>query len=134
MAELSVLGFRDSEIFRYERPLYHKFPEDAVASFADIYHYQLQDPGSLVIVAEDQPVADEVSHSTSDHEKTEDANASTKRVVVGVASWVLPEDSPRTWQFIGPGVFGNAIPSLDQDLCQRRLKIFTDIKIAKEKK
>lgn len=52
MARLSVLGFKDSEIFRFERPRYDKFPEDAVASFANLYRSQLEDLRDVVVVVE----------------------------------------------------------------------------------
>jgi hypothetical protein len=122
MAELSVLGFKDSEIFRFERPRYHEFPRDAVSSFANIYRAQLLDPRVVVIVAEDWRRADDNS-----------SLAQAKRVVVGVASWDLPEGSLRTGQFAVPDV-GDPWPQPDRDLCQRRWDLFTAFNKASEKK
>ena len=134
MADLSVLGFKDSEIFRYERPGYKEFPQDAVASFANLYRSQLLDPRGVVIVTEDWQRPDEVSHSFPRKDDSPDrTNKPAKRVVVGVASWVLPESSPRTGQFVVPNV-GDPEPTPDRDLCQRRLNIFTHVKEAEEKK
>ena len=128
MAEVSVLGFKDSEIFRFERPRYEEFPKDAVASFANIYRSQLLDPRSVVIVAEDWYRSDEVSHFDFGEEETRD-----KRVVVGVASWVLREGSERTGQFVVPNV-GDPEPTRDRDPCKRRLDLFTRTKEAEEKR
>lgn len=134
MADLSVLGFKDSEIFRYERPRYEEFPLDSVASFANLYRSQLLDPRGVVIVAEDWQRPDEASHFPPDKDNSPDrADEPTKRVVVGVASWTLPEGSPRTGQFVVPNV-GDPEPAPDRDLCQRRLDIFTSITKAEEKK
>ena len=134
MADLSVLGFKDSEIFRYERPRYEEFPQDAVASFANIYRSQLLDPRGLVIVAEDWQRPDELSHSPPSEDDDPDcASKPVKRVVVGVASWILPEDSPRIGQFIVPNV-SEPGPTLDRDLCQRRLDIFSRVTENEEKK
>ncbi|KAL2680347.1 hypothetical protein Neosp_007944 [[Neocosmospora] mangrovei] len=129
MAELSVLGFKDSEIFRFERPGYENFPHDAIASFANLYRSQLQDPRVVAIVAEEAPRPDDTTHFQPPHH---DATL-VGRVVVGVASWVLPEGSSRTGQFVVPGV-GDPEPAPDRDLCQRRLDLFTGAKEATEKK
>ena len=134
MADLSVLGFKDSEIFRYERPRYEDFPQDAVASFANLYRSQLLDPRSVVIVTEDWQRPDEASHFSPTRDGSSDCTEKpAKRVVVGVASWILPEGSPRIGQFVVPDV-GDPEPAPDRDLCQRRLDIFTRIKEAEEKK
>lgn len=119
IAELSVLGFRDSEIFRYLRPHYKEVPQDAVASFAKIYRSQLLDPRAVVVVAEDWWKPDEVSHftSTTDNQPHKDEQFQ-KRVVAGVASWILPEGSPRTGEFVIPNV-SDPSPSLDRDLSQK---------------
>ncbi|KUJ07815.1 uncharacterized protein LY89DRAFT_725553 [Mollisia scopiformis] len=85
IADLSVLGFRDSEIFRFERPRYQEFPQDAVAAFSNIYRTQLLDPLAIVVVVEDLRLPEDETGATRQ----------TERVVVGVASWDLPEDSPR---------------------------------------
>lgn len=127
MAGLSVLGFKDSEIFRFERPRYEEFPQDAVASFANIYRSQLLDPRGVVIVVEDWFRSDEVSHFSPREE-----DAPGKRVVVGVASWRLPEGSKRTGQFVVPNV-GDPEPALNRDLSKRRLELFKRIEEAKEK-
>lgn len=128
MADLSVLGFRDSEIFRYERPEYKTYPHDAVKSFANICRRQLSDPLAVVIVAEDWRVPDELSHFP---QRTDPPAA--ERVVVGVASWNLPEGSRRAGQFVVPDV-GYLEPCPDRDLCQRRLELFTRITEAEEKR
>ena len=134
LADLSVLGFKDSEIFRYERPRYKDFPQDAIASFANIYRSQLLDPRGVVIVTEEWQQLGQVSHFSCDKDNSLDpAEKTLKRVVVGVASWVLLEGSPRTGQFIVPDV-GDPEPALDRDLCQRRLDIFTHVKDTEEKK
>ena len=134
MADLSVLGFKDSEIFRYERPRYEEFPKDAVASFANLYRAQLLDPRGVVIVTEDWQRPDEASHfSPSEDDSPDRTDEPTKRVVVGVASWILAEGSPRVDQFVVPNV-GDPEPAPDRDLCQRRFATFTRIKEAEEKK
>lgn len=134
MADLSVLGFKDSEIFRYERPQYKAFPQDAVASFANIYRSQLLDPRSVVVVAEDWQRPDEASHfSLSKNDSPGHTDTPAKRVVVGVASWILPEGSPRIGQFVVSNV-GDPEAALDRDLCQRRLDNFSRVKEAAEKK
>ena len=89
MVDLSVLAFEDSEIFRYERPRYEEFPLDAVASFANIYRSQMLGSRDVVIVVEDVQRPDEVSHFPLDED--DGVDRAVKRVVVGVASWVLPE-------------------------------------------
>ena len=137
LATLSVLGFKDSEIFRFERPRYAEFPEDAVASFANIYRSQLLDPHGVVIVAEDWQRPDEAllpAPQGGDLDRTEaNAHAEAQRIVVGVASWILPDGSPRTGQFVVSDV-GEPEPSPNRDLCQRRLELFTRISEATEKK
>ena len=135
MADLIVLGFKDSEIFRYERPRYQEFPQDAVASFANLYRAQLLDSRSVVVVAEDWQRPDEASHfpfPSSENDSSDRTDAPAKRVVVGVACWILPEGSPRTGQFVVPNV-GGPEPAPDRDLCQRRVDIFTSVKEAEEK-
>ncbi|KAI1127105.1 hypothetical protein F5Y10DRAFT_243430 [Nemania abortiva] len=122
MAELSVTGFKDSEIFRYERPNYEDFPDDAVASFANIYRAQLLDPEAVVIVAEDSPCSEDGSVSSNG-----------QRIVVGVASWRLPEGSPRSGQFVVPDV-GDPRPAPDRDLNQHRLELFSHITAETEKR
>lgn len=98
------MAFRTSEIFRYTRPCYRDFPQDSVASFANLYRQQLRDPHAIVIVAEDWERAevddipdvpppeppDAESHGTLGH----------RRVVVGTASWRLPAASPHSGQFV----------------------------------
>lgn len=133
MADLSVLGFKDSEIFRYERPRYSEFPHDAVASFSNLYRSRLQDPCAVVIVAEDWPRPDEQSHFTFSKEDPPEADSPMQRRVVGVASWILPKGSPRTGQFVVPGV-GDPEPAPHRDLCQHRLDLFTRITEATEEK
>ncbi|KAI0533770.1 hypothetical protein GGR58DRAFT_506011 [Xylaria digitata] len=118
IARISVVGFKDSEIFRYERPRYEEYPEDAVASFVNIYRAQLLDPLAVVIVAQDRP---NPADGDSDRSGT-----SGQRVVVGVASWRLPEGSPRQGQFVVPDV-GDPRPTPNRDLCQHRLDLFTRI-------
>jgi hypothetical protein len=127
MAELSVQGFKDSEIFRFERPRYDKFPIDAVASFANLSRDQLLDPGTVVIVAEDDRLQGDESHVP--HQ----AGAFSHRAVVGVASWNFPDDSPRIGQFVVPDVSAPE-PSPDRDLCRRRLDLFSSISKATEEK
>ncbi len=82
----------------------------------------------MIIVVEDWQRL-EASHFVPPADRT----AQKRRVVVGVASWILPEGSPRTGQFVVP-VPDNSIPSLSRDLCQRRLEIFTHVSEATEKK
>ncbi|KAI3335928.1 hypothetical protein F4824DRAFT_462904 [Ustulina deusta] len=118
IADISVIGFKDSEIFRYERPRYADFPEDAVASFANIYRTQLLDPLAVVIVAQDSP--------NSTNGDADCSGTSRQRIVVGVASWRLAEKSPRQGQFVVPDV-GEPRPAPDRDLCQHRLDLFRRI-------
>ena len=134
IADLSVLAFKDSEIFRYERPRYEEFQKDAVASFANLYRLQLLDPRGVVIVIEDWQRPDEASHfPPSQDDGSDDTEKPAKRVVVGVASWMLAEGSPRVGQFVVPNV-GDLEPAPNRDLCQRRLDTFTRIKEAEEEK
>ncbi|CAI6336340.1 unnamed protein product [Periconia digitata] len=128
MAGLSVLGFKDSEILRYERPHFKEYPQDALTSFANIYRSQLSDPLAITIVSEDWRVPDELS----DFPQRTDPPAA-ERVVVGVASWNLPKGSRRAGQFVVPDV-GHLEPSPDRDLCQHRLNLFTRITEVEEKK
>ncbi|KAJ3462254.1 hypothetical protein MRS44_010807 [Fusarium solani] len=90
---------------------------------------QLQDPRVVAIVAEEAPRPDDTTYFQPPHH---DATL-VSRVVVGVASWVLPEGSSRTGHFIVPGV-GDPEPAPDHDLCQRRLDLFTRTKEATENK
>jgi hypothetical protein len=112
MASLSVEGFKDSKVFRYERPGHEQYPDDAVAYFVNLYRERLQDLRAVVVVAEDW--------------------CGAERVVVGVSSWILPRGSPRTGQFV---VLDAGPPELapDRDLCRRRLDIFTAVSEATEK-
>ncbi|KAI0118821.1 hypothetical protein GGR51DRAFT_570572 [Nemania sp. FL0031] len=119
IAEISVDAFRDSEIFRYERPRHEEFPDDAVASFANIYRTQLLDPLAVVVVALERP-------NSTDGDDDGKAGAFDQRVVVGVASWRLPDKSPRRGQFVVPDV-GEPRPALNRDLCQHRLDLFNCI-------
>ena len=134
MSEVSVLGFKDSEIFRYERPQYEEFPQGSVSSFCKIYRSQLLDPRAVVIATEDWQRLDEDSLCPSDQTGgPELTSRPAKRVVVGAASWVLPEGSPRTGQFVVSDV-SDPEPALNRDLDQRRLDIFTGIAADEEKK
>jgi hypothetical protein len=123
IADLSVLGFKDSEIFRFERPRYQEFPQDAVSAFSNIYRTQLLDPIAVVVVVEDLRLPEDDTSATRQAE----------RVVVGVASWDLPEDSPRKGQFVVSNV-DDPLPQPDRDLCQRRWELFTRYNKAMEKK
>ncbi len=123
LADLSVLGFKDSEIFRFERPRYQEFPQDAVSAFSNIYRTQLLAPLAIVLVIEDLRMPEDKTNATRQ----------TERVVVGVASWDLPEDSPRKGQFVVSNVDG-PLPQPDRDLCQRRWELFTKFNKATEKK
>jgi hypothetical protein len=125
MADVSVLGFKDSEIFRFERPHYHEFPEDAVASFACIYRAHLLDPRMVVVVVEDVRRPDELTSLPAAGEK-EYGTTTPENVVVGVASWAFPEGSKRQGNFIVPDV-GRLDPSPDRDLSHRRLELFNRI-------
>lgn len=112
LAALSVLGFQDSEIFRYTRPRYVDFPQDAVASFANLYRAQICDPRAVVIVTEDWPLAE-------DHP----ADSLPPRVVVGVASWILPARSARLGQFAGSNMGPATAAPPDRDLCASRQQV-----------
>lgn len=125
MAELSVLGFKDSEIFKYERPNYDEYPQDTLAGVRNMYRSQLLHPRAVVIVAEDCYCDDEVA-SEYQFSAGNKVNKLSKRVVVGVASWFLPDGSPRTGQFVVPDV-GKLEPTKDRDLSKHRLKVFTAI-------
>nr|POE47696.1 hypothetical protein CFP56_01027 [Quercus suber] len=134
LAELSVLGFKDSEIFRYERPEYNKFPFDAVTSFYNIYRAQLVNPRAVVIVAEDNQRSDEAIHlSSQSKDRLDDSNAHSERVVVGVGIWILPSGSIREGQFVPPCV-GDPLPAPNRDLCLRRLERFVHIAETTEEK
>lgn len=133
MAHLSVLGFKDSEIFRYERPHYEEFPRDAVASFANIYRAQLRDERAVAIVAEDWQQAEEELEPDCPETGASNSSQPYKRVVVGVASWIFPQGSPRTGQFVDPDV-GEPEPTPDRDICQSRLELFTRISTDTEQK
>lgn len=133
MAELSVLGFRDSEIFRYERPHYKEFPQDAVASFANLYRSRLLHPRVVVIVAEDWMRSDEMSCSSNNDDNGSYPIDMLEPAIVGVASWFFPKGSPRTGQFVVSHI-SDPEPALDRDLCQKRLDLFTSVTEAEEKK
>ena len=83
-------------------------------------------------MAEDLQRQDEPSHFPKD-QRVDCVDKVAKRVVVGVASWMLPEGSPRTGQFVVSDV-GEPEPCPNRDLCQRRLDIFTRVKETEEKK
>jgi GNAT superfamily N-acetyltransferase len=51
MASLSVEGFKDSKVFRYERPGHEQYPDDAVAYFVNLYRERLQDLRAVVGVS-----------------------------------------------------------------------------------
>nr|POE54283.1 delta(24)-sterol reductase [Quercus suber] len=126
MADLSVLGFKESEIFRYERPEYNKFPVDAVASFYNIYRSQLKNPRAIVVVAEDFKKSDEISHLPNQNGEPDSGDAPAKRVVVGVGVWILPKDSPREGQFVVSDV-GEPTLAFNRDSSPRRIELFTRI-------
>ncbi|GAP84018.2 putative acyl- N-acyltransferases [Rosellinia necatrix] len=121
IARISVIGFRDSEIFRYERPRHAEFPEDAVTSFSNIYRNQLLDPLTVVVVAQDEP-----NPTDTDGDPGCTGASDQRVVVVGVASWRFPETSPRQGQFVVPDV-GDPRPAPNRDLCQHRLDLFNRI-------
>lgn len=121
MASVSVLGFRDSEIFRFTRSLHDTFPDDSVASFAKLYRAQLRDPCTVVIVAEDKPVPDDPGHWAS----PADIPA---MVIVGVASWRLPE-AMKSDELVVQDV-GMDDATEDRDLSPRRMASY--IRAAKQ--
>ncbi|KAI0869955.1 hypothetical protein GGS24DRAFT_477102 [Hypoxylon argillaceum] len=112
MAELGVAGFRGSNAFRYVRPKHEEFPEDAAAWYANLFRSQLLDPLTVVIVAEDWDQSG--------------ASSTGERIIVGIASWRLPEGSPHHGQFIVAGV-ADERKAIDRDLSQKRLDLFLHI-------
>jgi len=131
MALVSTLGFRDSEIFKFERPWYDRYPQDTIASFTNLFHEQINDPNSVVIVAEDVELPEEDPGTPS--EGPDDTMVPRKRVVVGVCSWVFQADSARKGQF-GFSDSAPKEPSLDRDLNKAHLTLVDGIKHAGEKK
>jgi hypothetical protein len=114
MAQLSVLGFKDSEIFRFIRPLHQEFPKDSQASFANWFRARMRDPSSIVVVAEDWPEFEELSRRLGPLE--------SELVIVGVASWRFPPKA-RPQEALIPYI-GPDDTCEDQDMCPRRAALF----------
>lgn len=114
MAQVSVLGFKYSEIFRFIRPLHQKFPKDSQASFANWFRARMRDPYSAVVIAEDWPEFEDLS-------RRPDA-LGTGLVIVGVASWRFPtkrRPQEALVPYIGPDDNGE-----DRDMSPRRAALF----------
>ncbi|KAJ8125442.1 hypothetical protein O1611_g8198 [Lasiodiplodia mahajangana] len=125
LAEVTVAGFNSTARFLSERPGYKNFPEDTLASFANLFRAQLLDPQMVVIVAEDSPSAAKGSVGSS--------SSANGPVVVGVASWRFPEASLRHGQFVELNV-GAPRTAPNRDLNQQRADIYSRVLGETEKK
>lgn len=129
IAVVSTLGFRNSEIFKFERPKYDQYPHDTITAFRNLFREQISDPNSVVVVAEDTRVQEE----DQSPDGVDDPAAIPRRVIVGVCSWIFQNGSERKGQFAFPDP-GPKEPALSRDLNQAHLKLVDDIKGAGEKK
>ena len=129
LAVVATLGFRDSEIFRFERPHYDQFPQDPVAAFRNSFRDQICNPRAVVVVAEDEKLKeneDMERHNTS-------LEGESCRVIVGVGIWILEADSKRNGQFSRPDKSPHE-PALSRDLDPRRLQQVDEVKEGGERK
>ena len=71
-------------MFRFQRPQYEEFPQDAIASFANIYRIQLLNPRAVITEAEDWWRSDEASRIPRPGDDFDNTESLPKRVVVGI--------------------------------------------------
>ena len=123
LAVVATLGFRDSEIFRFGRPHYDQFPQDAVAAFRNSFRDQICNPRAVVVVAEDEKLKeneDMERHNTS-------LEGESSRVIAGVGIWILEAEFSR------PDKCPHE-PALSRDLDPRRLQQVDEVKEGGERK
>ena len=135
MAELSVLAFQDSEIFRFVRPGCNKYPWDTVASFVRFWRSQLRNPRVVVLVSEDWKLLGErrVPCPCSKQVPRDSLGLLNERVVVGVCSWRFPSGSRREGQFACLGVGDYKAPK-SRDLDPERSQALDSIRLDAEQK
>ena len=131
IAVVSTLGFRDSEIFKFERPKYDQYPHDTITAFRNLFREQISNPNSVVVVAEDVRLPDEDQNPLVDG--ADDSVVTPHRVVVGVCSWVFQSGSERKGQFAFPDTSPTE-PALNRDLNQAHMSLVDGIKEAGERK
>ena len=85
IAVVASRGFFTSQVFQFERPLHARYPEDTVEDYHRAFAKRIREGEWVVVVALD--VVEEEGPMTG------------QRVVVGVCSWQLPEESRRVGQF-----------------------------------
>jgi hypothetical protein len=91
IATVAAAGFFHSPTFQFQRVHYEKFPNDTLLSYLESYHAELQDPASIVIVAED--TLGECNEGTKVYQALQQASSYRPssgppgaKVIVGVAS------------------------------------------------
>jgi len=139
MGVVGTLGFRGSEIFKFARPHYEQYPQDALASWRNTFREQVCDPNAVVVVAEDEQVPDEGKDALllEGYDVAASKKASygekPRRVVVGVASWIFENGSGRKGQFNFTDPCSPE-PSPNRDMNLRRLRLINETKEAGEQK
>ncbi|KAK4188073.1 hypothetical protein QBC35DRAFT_473962 [Podospora australis] len=129
LGEISALGFKESDVFRYARPKGDEFFQDAVASFTNWFRSQMLDKRALILVTEDWQPNEPDDYDPSFPLTGTAKEGEGKRVVVGVSAWYLPQESRRVGKFVSPAAdVPDEVPSEDRDLCKERLDIFRKVK------
>lgn len=96
---VAAASFFWSPTFRFQRPLYHDFPSDTVASYLAEYTAALQDPACVVLVAEDTIQEDEALCVYEALRSIYEPASFRSRGIVGVCSLSLKPNSPYLGHF-----------------------------------
>ena len=101
LAVVGTAGFYGSPLFQWDRVHHHTYPLDTYLSNANTYATRIQDPGALVLVAEDEydEREGEKSSATIATDDQYSPPKSGEKAPVGVAVWTLPETSKRRGTF-----------------------------------
>ncbi|KAF2199338.1 hypothetical protein GQ43DRAFT_376509 [Delitschia confertaspora ATCC 74209] len=102
IATVAAAGFYWSPVFQFQRPYFADFPEDTFNSYFTEYESAIEDPGSVVIVSEDDVSEKdpdglyEALRKVPSTYPRQDANG---KIIVGVCSITLNSGSGRVGQF-----------------------------------
>jgi hypothetical protein len=102
IATIAAAGFFWSPTFHYQRPRYAQYPEDTLSSYWRAYQSDLENPATVVLVAEDvskQAEKDCVYQALRQSPMYSMGANGMCKAVVGVCSIDLKPDSWRMGQF-----------------------------------
>jgi hypothetical protein len=112
IAIVAAAAFFWSPTFRFQRPYYHEFPADTLASYWSEYAQAIEDPACVVLIAEDLLEADEAEHIYKALRSACPLSRPGQKAIVGVCSITLKPGSCYVGHFQPAGKHVSAALSL----------------------